>query len=293
MKVRELLEGSSVPVSGIHAIQSSGFAETFEVISHSERYFVKYSHDFPERIVAEKRGLDALREAVPEAVLTEVFFLETHDEGALLMTPFVSEISWTEKHELGFGELLAKLHSCRASSFGFDHDNFIGSTPQKNNPSQWSWGKFFYMNRVEPQRMLGIKTGWLTPELDDAISELKEIIIQVLDHIQEPPVLCHGDLWSGNTLASGNESVYLIDPAVSYSNRETDIAFMYLFGGFSTNTLESYNRVYPLLPDASRRFSIYNLYHLMNHANIYGGSYREEVARLLGEVIPHDIQLLS
>lgn len=292
MTIADFLNEQGFHVSAVEAIDRSHFAETYRIVCGVETYFVKSSAVFPDRIRAEKQGLDLLRSVIRSAVLKEVAFFDVSTYGAVLITPFIQESRWTRQQETLFGESLAKLHGCANTTYGLHHDNFIGSSQQCNRPPQESWAEFFYSRRIEPQILLGIEKGWLSPSMRGCLAELKEPITFALSQVEEPPSLCHGDLWSGNVLISEDEHVYFIDPAVSYSHRETDLAFMHLFGGFPRGVFEAYEHIFPLSPKAENRFPIYNLYHLMNHANIFGGVYCEQVSHLIHKIIPANLEQL-
>jgi protein-ribulosamine 3-kinase len=292
MTIADLLSEQGFQVSTVEAIGSSCFAKTYRVVCGAEVYFVKSSAEFPDRIRAEKQGLDLLRSVIGSAVLKEVAFFEAPTDGAVLVTPFIQESRWTRQQETLFGESLAKLHGYAKTTYGLHYDNFIGSSQQCNTPPQESWAGFFYSHRIEPQMLLGIEKEWLSPDMQRCLAELKEPITSALSQVDDPPSLCHGDLWSGNVLIAKDGHVYFIDPAVSYSHRETDIAFMHLFGGFPPGVFEVYERIFPLPQTAKNRFPIYNLYHLMNHANIFGGVYCEQVSQLVHQIIPANLKEL-
>ena len=176
------------------------------------------------------------------------------------------------------GRDLARLH--RASrplnggrGFGWECDNFIGSAPQCNG--WWpDWGRFFAERRLRPQLAWGLRQGQRWRGAD----QLLERVPHWLAGHGVEPVLVHGDLWSGNAglLDAGEDGAErgaLFDPAVSWSDREVDLAMARLFGGFPAAFFAGYEREWPLAPGAEGRVELYNLYHLLNHANLFGGGY--------------------
>lgn len=165
--------------------------------------------------------------------------------------------------------------------YGFCGDNFIGARPQANTAHE-SWISFFRDCRLEPQfrsaesyfdRGDRKKTGRLLDRLGDFLVE------------PERPSLLHGDLWSGNFLTGNDGRAWLIDPASYVGHAEADIAMTELFGGFSRTFYDAYKETGLLQPGYGRRRNLYNLYHLLNHLNMFGGSYLFPVKRIIGEYV--------
>lgn len=175
---------------------------------------------------------------------------------------------WSE-----FGKHLAAMHQSSHPYWGLDEDNFIGLTPQINDPSPSSWAEFFLKNRLQPQFERLQKRGFGNHRLFEIKAPLLETVYEKLRLIAEPPSLLHGDLWSGNYLVSASNQPVLIDPAVYYGHREAEFAIMRLFGGFPDEMYQAYHEVWPLEPGWEERQSIYQLYHLLNHSNLFGASY--------------------
>lgn len=173
---------------------------------------------------------------------------------------------------------LIKLHRVTNDKFGWNTDNFIGENDQKNDWRE-DWSDFFIEMRLEFQLS--------QPTCSSILSlwdQAKESIIEELKQVNEPPSLTHGDLWAGNVLIdSKTDSPVFIDPAISFSHRETDLAMMKLFGGFSSRVFEEYNKQWPLLPRHKERNSIYQLYHILNHANIFGVSYLSQAKQIMNK----------
>ncbi|MDT8322429.1 MAG: fructosamine kinase family protein [Xanthomonadales bacterium] len=190
-----------------------------------------------------------------------------------------------------FGRRFAALHRQRGKACGFAHDNFIGATPQPNRPlaGPWeevsaedgsSWPQFFLQRRLRYQVRLAAKRppgGTLGTLLDRAEPRFRELLSASI----EPPALLHGDLWSGNYLVDEHGRPCLIDPAVYYGHREADLAMTRLFGGFDADFYAAYEEAWPLARGAAERLPVYQLYHLLNHFNLFGGSYYEQSRRIL------------
>jgi fructosamine-3-kinase len=172
------------------------------------------------------------------------------------------------------GRMLARLHRQTGARFGWHRDNYIGLAPQKN---AWcdDWAEFWLTRRLQPQLELARSNGF----------ELGEVAhCALLENHKPQPSLLHGDLWSGNA-GFTSEGPVVFDPAVYYGDRETDLAMTELFGGFAREFYAAYEKEWPLDEGYSRRKHLYNLYHLLNHLNLFGGGYLGQVRstlRLLG-----------
>lgn len=167
-----------------------------------------------------------------------------------------------------FGRQLASLHRHTHPEHGWGRDNIIGATPQPNTRER-SWATFFVDHRLRHQLALAGNSGLAferTAPLLDAAREL-------LRSHQPAPALLHGDLWSGNVAFDGSGAPVVFDPATYYGDPETDLAFTEMFGGFPAEFYAAYDEANPPLPGRETRKRLYNLYHLLNHANLFGGSY--------------------
>lgn len=161
---------------------------------------------------------------------------------------------------------------------GWFDDNFIGSLPQRNN-WQANWHDFFAEQRLGHQSKLAIDNGRLDKQTLRQIERLQNKLPEYLPSLERPSLL-HGDLWSGNALMDDKGQGYLIDPAVYVGHPETDIAMTRMFGGFDTVFYEAYAEQLPILPGFNERQDIYNLYHYLNHLNLFGSSYLGAVKRI-------------
>ncbi|MDJ0758335.1 MAG: fructosamine kinase family protein [Woeseiaceae bacterium] len=168
------------------------------------------------------------------------------------------------------GEQLAALHRYTADQHGFYRDTMIGSTPQPNAQND-NWVEFYQLERLEYQLRTARANGFG--------GELQTLGSRVIDSVpvffsgREPqPSLLHGDLWSGNKAACNGEPI-IFDPAVYYGDRETDLAMSRLFGGFHRSFYEAYESAWPLPDGHQQRLALYQLYHVLNHLNIFGGGY--------------------
>lgn len=181
-------------------------------------------------------------------------------------------------HELGRG--LAALHTTTSASFGWDHDNFIGTLPQPNARTE-SWVEFWREQRLLPQlAQAAAQLGGSTMrEFGELVDRLDELL-----HVDVAPSLLHGDLWGGNVHMSGGGGA-LIDPSSYYGHAEVDLAMARLFGGFPPAFFDAYDEARPPQPGAAARTTLYQLFYLLVHVNLFGGSYVDSTRRAVREVL--------
>lgn len=230
---------------------------------------------------AESLGLKLL--ASTGTLLTpSVLGVGDSDSGGFLLLEFIE----TGYRPIGFWEQfgagLAELHRNTSPSFGLDHDNFIGSLPQSNCQHD-TWPDFYVNERLLPQLDIAMQQNRLqSTDFQDFEMLFKQIPTLCPN---EPPALIHGDLWSGNFLCDTQGQPILIDPAVSYSHREMDIAMSRLFGGFERPFYKGYEEAWPLVPGFEQRLPVYQIYYLLVHVNLFGGGYVESVRSALQQFI--------
>ncbi len=243
--------------------------------------FVKQAQpDQAEVFAAEAEGLAEL--AAPKALRVPQPIAHGVTAGrAYLVTEFV-ELHGTVADAGAFGGALARLHTTSAQAFGWQRDNFIGPTPQ---PNGWiaDWAEFWRERRLRPQLEHAeadgnghlAERGWRLAERLDAL---------LADH-RSTPALLHGDLWAGNYGGDGHGRPVLFDPAVYYGDREADLAMTELFGGFPAGFYDGYNAAWPLDAGYGVRKQLYNLYHLLNHAHLFGGGYAHQSGRVIDRLL--------
>jgi fructosamine-3-kinase len=187
------------------------------------------------------------------------------------------------QHTAGkLGEQLAKLHQTTAQRFGWHRDNTIGLTPQHND---WSdeWVAFFREHRLGFQFRLAAENGYTGKFQEQAAQLLKRLPV-FFDGHDPVPSLLHGDLWGGNWASCDGEPV-IFDPAVYYGDRETDLAMTRLFGGFGGAFYEAYEACAPLAPGHRERCDLYQLYHVLNHLNLFGSGYLGRAQELIQDLL--------
>ena len=248
------------------------------------RYFVKANEAARHAMfAAEAAGLQALAETrsvrVPRPVAQGV-------AGALsfLVLEYLDLGARGDARQLG--AQLAALHRATAPQFGFPVDNTIGSTPQPNAWTQ-EWIAFWRERRLGYQLKLAAGNGH-GGRLQDLGARLLEVLPHFYSGYVPRPSLLHGDLWGGNHayLVDGTPVIY--DPAPYYGDREADLAMTELFGGFAADFYRAYNDAWPLDAGYATRSVLYNLYHVLNHANLFGGGYARHaegmMQRLLADI---------
>lgn len=273
--VRIHLEHRWGPVSGAEPVAGGCIHAAARLELDTGPAFLKWSADAPAGMfAAEARGLEALRGAGSGLRVPEV--LDVWSGGLLL--------EWLEPaprdagSELRLGRGLAALH--RAPGPSDVGDNWIGPLPQCNHPAG-GWAEFWITRRLEPQLRSASDAGWLPGRRADWEALFARIPELLAPAERDGMSLLHGDLWSGNVLAT-RAGPALIDPAVYRGHREVDLAMLELFGGWGPAVLRAYQDQWPLLPGyAEQRRAVYQLYPLLVHVNLFGGAYMEQTARTL------------
>jgi len=181
------------------------------------------------------------------------------------------------------GRSLAKVHSFHGESFGWRRDNYIGRTPQLNRCST-SWNDFWREARLGPQLDLARKNGFGKSLLEKG-EQLAEAVPGLLSEHAPAASLLHGDLWSGNAGFLADGAPVLFDPAVYRGDREADLAMTELFGGFPRAFYSAYREAAPLDHGYAVRKTLYNLYHVLNHANLFGGGYAAQAERMIERLL--------
>ena len=188
-------------------------------------------------------------------------------------------------NSIKMGEQLAKMHRFSSDKFGWHRNNTIGSTHQSNNKHK-DWISFWKEERLLYQLELALKNGF-SHQAYEAGLRLLEILSSFFTSYQVQPSLLHGDLWGGNTASDSEGNPVIFDPAVYYGDRETDLAMTELFGGsgFNNDFYASYNAHYPIDSNYKTRKGLYNLYHILNHFNLFGGGYASQASQIISKLI--------
>jgi fructosamine-3-kinase len=269
---------SRVPVAG-------GCINQTELITDNTgaRFFVKIGRSASlEMFAAEARGLVEMAATATITVPVPICWGQESGRGYLVMTDLDLRSSPSDNNWREMGRQLAALHRYPISpspKFGWHIHNTIGSTPQVNT-WETDWTTFFRDWRIGYQIELvkRRKSNIFRAE------ELMAAIPQILAHHHPVPSLVHGDLWGGNAGFTRDSQPAIFDPATYWGDREVDLAMTELFGGFPSDFYAGYNEVYPLATGYDRRRHLYNLYHLLNHENLFGG-YLDRVNATIDRVL--------
>lgn len=233
-----------------------------------------------DRLAAEAEGLGELA-ATGSIRVPRVLALVETDEAACLALEWLAFEQPDRAGEARFGAELAALHRHTAGRFGWHRDNTIGLTPQVNTPDD-DWARFWRVRRLAYQLELAARRGY-GGALQDAGQRLIDNLDRLLAGHAPPASLLHGDLWAGNRATVGGRPV-IFDPAVYYGDRETDLAMTRLFGGFGPAFYRAYEEAWPLPPGHEPRLGLYQLYHVLNHLNLFGTGYLGRALQLMREL---------
>ncbi|AFZ47387.1 Fructosamine/Ketosamine-3-kinase [Cyanobacterium stanieri PCC 7202] len=255
--------------------------QAYQLIGDDESYFVKLNSPhqyemFRVEAIALKQMYDTHTIKVPKPICTGN--TDNHSYIVLQWLEFgrANNQSW---HTMG--KHLAQLHrQGKADKFGWNDNNTIGSTPQINDWGE-NWADFFAEKRIGYQLKLARRKGATFGNPEHII----EAIRTHLSSHQPQPSLVHGDLWGGNASFLEGGIPIIFDPAAYYGDREVDIAMTELFGGFSSAFYEGYNQEWTLDSGYAQRKTIYNLYHILNHYNLFGGGYASQAQRMINQIL--------
>ena len=255
--------------------------QAFRLDLGSQQVFVK-CNSIAGMFESEALGLEELGKR-SGLVVPKPLALGRYQTTAWLALEYLELDGHKEQGAQALGEGLAKLHLQKQAFFGWRQDNFIGSTPQPN-PRCDQWLSFFAENRLRFQVDRLVNAG-----ASRTLSKLCDSLIDCMPGLFEAyapqPSLLHGDLWGGNwgVTAAGLPAIF--DPAAYYGDRETDLAMTDLFGGFPDAFYQSYEQTFPIDPGYQRRKPLYQLYHVLNHANLFGGGYLSQAEQLMRKLI--------
>ncbi len=262
--------GSPFTVCGQRAVGGGCINDAYLLEGGGRRYFVKVNDATTglEMFAAESAGLEEIVRSRTIRAPRPLCHGSTEDRAFLVME-YLETGSGGRESMVRLGHELAAMHQVSAPRYGWQRDNTIGSTPQINTPDE-DWPRFWQQRRLGYQLQLAARNGY-GGSLQQRGERLLEAIPLFFSDRQPPPALLHGDLWSGNYAVTRSGEPLIFDPAVYYGDREADIAMTELFGGFPATFYDAYNEAWPLAPEYRVRKTLYNLYHILNHLNLFGG----------------------
>jgi protein-ribulosamine 3-kinase len=272
-------------VLAVSRVSGGDINEAFELgLADGQSVFLKTNPHAPlEMFAREARGLEFLRATGALRIPQVLAFSAETEQPSFLLLEFLRSAAPRAGFDEQLGRGLAALHRFGAPSFGGPVSNFIGRLPQPNL-AHATWADFYRVERLEAQLRAAVEArrapATLSRDFERLFARLPELV-----GASEPPARLHGDLWSGNLHIDEQGAPCLIDPAVYGGHREVDLAMMQLFGGFSARVFSAYAEAFPLSPGHRERVALYQLYPLLVHVNLFGGSYLSAVQRALAHYI--------
>lgn len=246
-----------------------------------ERWFVKLNAaDALPMFEAEMDGLAALAETEAFRVPRPLCCGVIGEQAYLVLEHLDLRPVAMREEATAFGRALAILHRTAGTRHGWRRGNFIGATPQINTESD-SWPRFFAASRLLPQIERAAAHGRALQKKGESLAE--KLPAFFLDHRPQPSLL-HGDLWHGNAAMCGNAAA-VFDPAIYFGDRECDLAMTELFGGFPEAFYAAYREAWPLADGYETRKTLYNLYHVLNHLNLFGSGYLRQAERMIDKLL--------
>ncbi len=280
--------GEKLALDAWQAVSGGSIHQAWHVTSNNDQhFFIKTNHHTKRHTLeAEALGLEALGQGISAdnpLRIPHVYTWGNNDEYCWLILEYIAFGRSSSASQAALGTGLALLHQQTAEQFGFVADNVIGESLQTN---AWTndWIDFWRQQRLGTQFKLAKQHSFYSTIANEA-EQLLDALPQLLEGHTPKASLLHGDLWGGNAACDAQENPIIFDPAVYYGDRECDLAMTELFGGFSADFYAAYNHVYPLDDGYKKRKDLYNLYHILNHANLFGGAYIMQSKSMMQQII--------
>lgn len=285
-KIAEQISGAtgmSFAVEGASSVGGGCINQAHRIEGNGRRFFVKLNNSVSlSMFEAEAAGLQELHDSHTLRVPVPVCW-GNNSSAAWLVLEYLEMGKASRSGGAALGSGLAAMHHVSSEEFGWIRNNTIGATPQINEHST-DWIGFWRKYRLGYQLQLAKANGY-----SGRIQTQGERLIEQLDvffpAMQPVASLLHGDLWSGNYSFDGTGQPVVFDPAVYFGDRETDIAMTELFGGFPDAFYAAYREAYPLDPGYTTRKTLYNLYHILNHLNLFGSGYLRQAEQMTGQLL--------
>ncbi len=278
-ELQQIMHACGLPLMQVQKVTGGDINEAYKLYNDKQCFFLKVNNAelYPGMFAAEADGLNALRSNstfyIPEVIQTGQVKTKQY-----LLLEWINRTIPNAFYWKKMGEQLAAMHLQSQSTAGWKTDNFIGSLTQRNTENK-SWPAFYAQQRILPLAQQLLQRGAFTYKQMQQTEQLRNRFAGIFPN--EPHSLLHGDLWSGNHFPNEKGLPVLIDPAVYCGHREMDIGMSFLFGGFDKRFYEVYNYWYPLETLWQQRLQLTQLYPLLVHAVLFGGSYVQETAAIL------------
>ena len=282
---RDIAAATGVPFTcRRHTAVGGGCINSAYIIEdHDIEYFVKLNEaNREDMFAAEYAGLNEIVNSHTISAPKPVCFGVTGTRSYIIMERIKRGAADKDTY-VAFGRQLADMHRINHTQYGWHCANTIGSTPQIN-PLSDNWIEFWSESRLGYQLQLAARNGYGRHLAASGERLLERLPVFFINHTPSPSLL-HGDLWSGNYTSDMDGNPYIFDPAVYYGDRETDIAMTELFGGFPAQFYRAYEEAYPLEQDYRVRKKLYNLYHILNHLNLFGEAYMTQAREMINGLV--------
>lgn len=274
--------GDESSIQTYEQISGGSINECFYIRTANKEYFIKHHYNAPPNFFfTEKTGLNYLRKTRAVNIPTVYSYSDKTEAAYLLMEWIQGEKHQTTEEVLGIQ--LAKLHQVQAKQFGFEADTYIGKLKQKNALYD-NWLTYYRDCKLASQIKYGVDCGQISKERYKKLRLLLNKLDQWLPDDVKPSYL-HGDLWGGNWIIGKDGEPYLIDPSFFFGDRQMDIAFTELFGGFSQQFYDAYENIAPLSDVYEDVKPLYQLYYLIIHVNMFGEIYGPQVDAVLNRYV--------
>lgn len=287
--LRELIDASATVISsegvGGGCISEAARVRIRRGDGQSSEWFVKTNEaTFLDNFQAEIDGLNRLSESSTIRVPTEIA-VGAVGGSAWLVTEWIDQAPRPSEFFVGFGRDLARMHQATSGAeIGLDRDNYLGSAPQPNAPRD-RWSEFFADQRIGFQLRWAVDQQLADSSLREGCQQIVDSMDRLLDGRDEQTSLLHGDLWSGNYLCDAAGRATIIDPAAYYGCREAEFGMLRLFGSCPDSFYDAYQDTFPLPGGWQRRVSVYVLYHLLNHLNLFGSGYLDQCRTVTAQIL--------
>ncbi len=279
----ELATGRTFKIVSAQALAGGDINSAYRIQGHDESFFIKLNRSgLLPMFEAEYSGLEEIASTHTVSVPAPVVYGKTAEHSFLVLENL--EFGSSNKASCRqLGQQLAVMHQQSRSYFGWYRDNTIGSTMQLNSQCD-DWTAFWREQRLGFQLKLAQRNGY-GGRLQLIGERLCSDLGNLFEHYQPQPSLLHGDLWAGNSAVDKQGHPVIFDPACYYGDREADLAMTELFGGYSQDFYAAYQDVWPLDQDYKIRKTLYNLYHILNHLNLFGGGYLRQAESMIDQLL--------